>query len=349
MKKMPLLFSIFIAFFIVFTNTSFAFAPSNNNLLNGIDVSEWQEDINYSQVANDNIQIVYIKATQGTNYIDPYFKDNYNNAKANGLKVGFYHFLTATNTNEAILEANFFVSVINGLSPDCRLAMDFETFNGLSVNEINEISKAFLEEVKRLSNKDVVIYSDAYNAANTFSQELASQYPIWVADYFVSEPENGNWNTWIGFQYTDQGIISGINGYVDKDYFTNEIFLSDNSIIQKNENSNNTNILQNTNFVIVQSGDTLSEIAQEYNTSYTYLAKINNIQNPNLIFVGEKIFVPSLNNSNLNDTSHTLYIVQSGDTLTYISNLYNVSIDSIVELNNIQNPNLIFVGEVLRI
>ena len=45
--------------------------------------------------------MVYIKASQGNNIKDPYFDVNYENAKSNGLKVGFYHFLTATNTEEA--------------------------------------------------------------------------------------------------------------------------------------------------------------------------------------------------------------------------------------------------------
>lgn len=346
MKKILIYISIFLFIFILSTNTLLAFSPSSKKLYNGIDVSEWQGDINYSQVADDDIKIVYIKASEGNNYVDPYFKDNYTNAKANGLKVGFYHFLTAQNTSDAISEANFFVSVIKDLSSDCRLAMDFEVFDGLSKTEINDISKVFLEEVKRLTNKDVVIYSNAYNAANTFSKELASEYPIWVANYFVSEPENGNWNTWIGFQYSNQRLISGINGYVDKDYFTDEILLSDNSNIKSDTAST---IPQNTNYIVVQYGNTLSEIAAKFNTSYTYLAKINNISNPNLIYAGEKIYVPTLNGSNMHDTNHTLYIVQHGNTLTYISNLYNVSIESIVELNHIQNANLIYTGEILRI
>lgn len=75
--------------------------------------------------------MVYIKASQGNNIKDPYFDVNYENAKSNGLKVGFYHFLTATNTEEAEREAKFFASVISGKSPDCKLAMDYETFGGV--------------------------------------------------------------------------------------------------------------------------------------------------------------------------------------------------------------------------
>ena len=105
----------------------------------------------------------------------------------------------------------------------------------------------------------------------------------------------------------------------------------------------------NENFIIVQAGDTLSRIAEKYNTSYTYLAQINNIENPNLIYVGEKINIPNSNINTVRDTSHILYIVKSGDTLSGISLKYDVSINTLVSLNDIQNPNLIYVGEILRI
>lgn len=323
-----------------------AFPASSSEIYDGIDVSEWQGDINFAEVKASGIDIVYIKCSEGTNYIDPYFRTNYTRAKENNLNIGFYHFLTATNEENAIYEARFFASVINGLDSDCRLAMDFEVFDGLSVDEINDISFTFLSEVQRLTQKEVVIYSDAFNARNTFSNRLSAEYPIWVAEYGVEEPENGNWSTWIGFQYTNQGRIPGISGYVDRDFFTSDIFLSDTTTITVPDTPKPE---VNTNYVVVKRGDTLSEIAQMYNTSYQYLAKINNIINPNLIFVGERIYIPTLEKSNIGDTNHILYIVKRGNNLTQISRLYNVSIESIVELNEISNPNLIFAGELLRI
>lgn len=69
--------------------------------IRGIDVSNWQGYIDYSEVKNSGVEIVYIKASQGDSIVDPYFQTNYNNAKANGLKIGLYHFLTATNVEEA--------------------------------------------------------------------------------------------------------------------------------------------------------------------------------------------------------------------------------------------------------
>lgn len=86
----------------------YALTPSSEPMYQGIDVSDWQGYINYSQVRASGIEIVYIKASQGSNIKDPYFDINYENAKANGLKVGFYHFLTATTVEEAEQEARFF-------------------------------------------------------------------------------------------------------------------------------------------------------------------------------------------------------------------------------------------------
>ena len=107
--------SLLIITVILFINVNFSYAiiPESNPEFQGIDVSDWQGYIDYREVANSGIRIVYIKASQGSNIKDPYFDINYENAKANGLKVGFYHFLTATNTEEAVQEARFFASVIS--------------------------------------------------------------------------------------------------------------------------------------------------------------------------------------------------------------------------------------------
>lgn len=347
MKKLKILILLFTFIFVcLICNETFAFPPASSTLYSGIDVSEWQGIIEWDKVRSSGIRIAYIRASEGNNYVDPDAIRNYNGAKDNGIKVGFYHYLTARNQEEAIEQARFFVSVVKGLNIDCRLAMDFESFGNLGVDEINLIAETFLEEVESLSGKEVIIYSDAYNSAYTFSEELASRYPIWVADYGVQEPGDGNWQVWDGFQYTDEGRIEGIEDYVDRDYFTSGVLLADTTPIPENTTEDPT---AKTETIIVQRGDTLSQIAMRYNTSYEYLAKINNISNPNLIYTGERLIVPLLENNEINDTSHKLYIVRRGNTLTQIALKYGVSIDSIVRLNNIQNPNLIYVGEVLRI
>lgn len=330
----------------------YAFGPSTQNEYNGIDVSGWQGSINYNQVANSGIEIVYMKASEGTNFVDPYFNENYTNAKANGLKVGFYHYLTARSNSDAIAEATFFVSTISGMIPDCRLAMDFESFGNLSIEEINEIGLTFMQTVESLSGKEMVIYSDTSNASNIFQGELTN-YPLWVAQYEVEEPTaNGNWSNWVGWQYTDVGEIAGINGYVDRDRFTDGILLNENSEVPLPDNTNKPSA-GGTTTITIQRGQTLSGIALEYNTTVQRLVELNNIANPNLIYAGATLIVPSgetIIDTDGNSTSgQTIYIVQKGDTLNKIASEFRTTARAIAVENNIRNINLIYVGQRLII
>lgn len=330
----------------------YAFGPSSSNIYDGIDVSGWQGNIDYSEVASSGIEIVYMKASEGTSFVDPYFNQNYTNAKANGLKVGFYHYLTARSNSEAVAQANFFVSTISGMIPDCRLAMDFESFGSLSAEEINEIGLTFMQTVESLSGKEMVIYSDTSNASNIFGGGLTN-YPLWVAQYEVEEPTpNGNWDSWVGWQYTDAGEISGINGYVDRDRFTDGILLNENSEVPLPDNTNKPSA-GGTTTITIQRGQTLSGIALEYNTTVQILVELNNIANPNLIYAGSTLIVPSGESSidtDGNSTSgQTIYVVQRGDTLNKIAAEFGTTARAIAVENNIRNINLIYVGQRLII
>lgn len=92
----------------------------------------------------------------------------------------------------------------------------------------------------------------------------------------------------------------------------------------------------------VKKGDTLSGIANKYNTTYQVLAEYNNIPNPNLINVGQKIKIPS-------GTEPTYYTVVKGDTLSGIANKYNTTVSQLAKWNDIENVNLIRVGQKLRV
>ena len=195
-KKFCAAFSIIFLIAFVFTPI-FAFEPSSSNIYQGIDVSHWQGDIDFASVKRSGISVVYMKSSEGRSFIDSNFEKNYSNAKANSLKVGFYHYVTARTVDQARDQAIFFARVIAGKSPDCRLAMDFEDFGELSINEINEISKVFLETLEKETGVDVLIYSNSYSAKNIFGEEL-TKYPLWVANYNVSSPSgNGKWQTWV--------------------------------------------------------------------------------------------------------------------------------------------------------
>ena len=362
MRKNKLLVFILLVTFLFFINTSFTYAitPISSDTYEGIDVSNWQGYIDYGKVKQSGIEVVYIKASQGSNLKDAYFDINYENAKKNGLKVGFYHFLTATNTQEAEREAQFFASVISKKTPDCKLALDYEVFGGVGSTEINNIATVFLETTKRLTNKEVILYSDLYNARTVFSRDLADTYQLWLADYTNAEnlqKQQANWENWTGWQYTDKGVVDGISGYVDRDKYAKKILLEETSEIPENENPNgnpNENPSFNTRTVTytVQSGDTLWRIALNYGTTVQEIANINGISNPNLIYPGQVLRI--LENSTVEGkeergTGSIVYTVKRGDTISKIAIAYGVTIQHIVEMNGIQNPNLIYPGEKIRI
>ena len=98
----------------------------------------------------------------------------------------------------------------------------------------------------------------------------------------------------------------------------------------------------------VQSGDTLSEIAARYGTTVNELVNLNEISNPNLIYPGEVLRIRG-NVSGSSSASVATYTVQSGDTLSEIAARYGTTVNELVNLNEINNPNLIYTGEVLRL
>lgn len=232
--------------------------------------------------------------------------------------------------------------------------MDYEVFGGVGIEESNNIAQVFLESVRRLTNKEVVVYSDLSNAMDRFNRSIADNYELWLAyygDYNNLAGVETSWERWIGVQYTDSGYVSGISGSVDRDLYTESIFLSDTSEIPNTPNPND-NINTETVFYTVQAGDTLSEIANRYGTTVQELVDINNLANPNLIYPGETLRVATnstVNGSETRGTGSITYTVQRGNTLSQIANAYGVTVSHIVEMNNIQNPNLIYPGEKLRI
>ncbi|RUL51277.1 LysM peptidoglycan-binding domain-containing protein [Lysinibacillus antri] len=337
MKKLG---QIVLAFFSVMLIT-FAYqtvAAAETHEFQGIDVSRYQEDIDFEAVSNAGIEVVYIKASEGVGYVDPYFEQNYEGAKAANLKVGFYHFVIARTVEQAIEEANWFVSIIQDKDYEAKPVVDFEDFGNLSTEQINEITRAFAEEVVKLTNQDVMIYSNASNATNVFDESL-TKYSLWVAQYGPSEPSNDIiWDTWAGWQYTDTGTIDGVNGNVDLNVFNDGIFLNDSSIEAPTpqESTNKT-----TTYTI-KAGDTLTSIARNYQVTVAHLVELNNINNPNLIFPGQELRITS--DGTQNSTPST-YVVKSGDTLYAIAKKYNTTVAKLVSENNIKNPDLIYPGD----
>ena len=96
----------------------------------------------------------------------------------------------------------------------------------------------------------------------------------------------------------------------------------------------------------IQPGDNLSVIADKFNTTVDRLVELNGIENSNLIYAGDVLIIQP--GSSVNSES-TTYTIQSGDNLSVIAEKFGTTVDRLVELNGIENPNLIYAGDVLRI
>lgn len=321
-----------------------AIPPSGGRQYRGIDISEFQGEIDFEKVRRSGIEAVYIRVGAGE-YTDEYFAENYERAKAAGLKIGFYHYVTARSVEEGRRQARFFASLAAGREPDMRLAMDFEYFGSLSVSQINAISEAYLDELTALTRREAVIYSDLSNARNIFSRALAEKYPLWAAQYGADEPSaNGKWREWVGFQYTDEGRVGGIYGNVDRNIFTEGIFLSDSGRID-GEKRTTVRARTRTLTVYVRAGDTLWAIAREYGTTVEAIARENRIADPNRIFAGERlrITLPA------RGSGEEIYTVRRGDTPISIAGKFGVTLSALEDRNGLERGEMIYAGDKLSI
>lgn len=321
-----------------------AIPPSGGRQYRGIDISEFQGEIDFEEVRRSEIEAVYIRVGAGE-YTDEYFAENYERAKAAGLKIGFYHYVTARSVEEGRRQARFFASLAAGREPDMRLAMDFEYFGSLSVSQINAISVAYLDELTALTRREAVIYSDLSNARNIFSRALAEKYPLWAAQYGADEPSaNGKWREWVGFQYTDEGRVDGIYGNVDRNIFTEGIFLSDSGRID-GEKRTTVRARTRTLTVYVRAGDTLWAIAREYGTTVETIARENRIVDPNRIFAGERlrITLPA------RGSGEEIYTVRRGDTPISIAGKFGVTLSALEDRNGLERGETIYAGDKLSI
>jgi lysozyme len=94
---------------------------------------------------------------------------------------------------------------------------------------------------------------------------------------------------------------------------------------------------------VIKNGDTLSDIANQFNTTIDYLVNVNNITNRNLIYVGQVLKVPMFIPPLVD------YVIQNGDNLTSIATTFHTTVDYLVKINNIANPNLIYVGKSIKV
>ena len=199
--------------------------------LNGIDVSRWQGDIDFVAVRESGMQFVFIKATEGSTYVDPRFAENWKKANAAGLHVGVYHYFRASSSVPADQKDNIGKTLHSvAFDPAVHvLAIDIETARNTAATPSQMADNAFellqlLEEDGVLGGQLPLIYCDN----NTWRYYLDAQrhdfsrYGLWIANWNVDAPTlPDTWQQagkdWCVWQYSSKGRVAGIEGDVDLD------------------------------------------------------------------------------------------------------------------------------------
>ncbi len=201
--------------------------------LPGIDVSHWQETIDWAQVAASGTRFAIAKATEGRTYVDPMYETNRAGAEANGIVFGAYHFARPDATEgDAIAEADHFVDTaqlgVGNLIP----VLDLERTGGLTQAEVTEWILTWLGRVTQRVGVRPMVYTSPYGwlsrTGDTTAVAEAGYTVLWVAHWGVSSPtvpaEDWGGNGWTFWQYTDCGAVPGIAGCVDMDWYRGTSF-----------------------------------------------------------------------------------------------------------------------------
>ncbi len=193
----------------------------------GIDVSDYQDPINWSAVANQGIKFALIKATEGKSSKADTFKDKWQQAKSVSILRGAYHFFRPTKTGEE--QADNFLQALNlagGLEAnDISPILDIEVKDGVSAEHIRERCLKWLEKVEAETGRKSIIYTgSSYGKDNLSANTQFADYPLWVAHYTMGKPSvPGRWKTCAIWQYTDKGKVKGISGNVDLNWFNGSL------------------------------------------------------------------------------------------------------------------------------
>ena len=184
----------------------------------GIDVSKWQGDIDFKKVKDAGATFVMIRVgsqqgVDGEYILDPYFKQNIENALANDLKVGVYFYSYANSKKEARKQATWVLDQIKDYELTLPIAFDWECYNSfnqmeLSLFGLNEVAESFLEKVED-KGYDGMLYGSK-NYLNSIWKY--HDYDVWLAHYTDQTDYDSHYVMW---QLCQDGRIDGINTAVD--------------------------------------------------------------------------------------------------------------------------------------
>lgn len=195
----------------------------NDNTMIGIDVSRWQEEIDFNKVKNAGCEFVIMRIGINSDIDKDISKDVYYDryikaAKEAGLKVGVYVFTSAINEDMAKEHAKETLKYLDNIELDFPVAYDFENWSkirsyNINLYDLENSLNAFADTLKE-GGYDTMLYSSKWYLEHIWINER--KYPVWLAHYTSETNYQGNYILW---QRTSVGKIDGVNGNVDIDIY----------------------------------------------------------------------------------------------------------------------------------
>ena len=190
--------------------------------IQGIDVARYQENVDFARARAGGTHFVFIKATEGKDYVDPNFRVNWERARSAGMPRGVYHFMTWCSL--AAEQADWFVKNVPYDPSALPPVLDLEWNNHSSCKtkpsraDALEKIRLMLDVMERHTGKLPIIYTDM-----TFHRDIleGEYFPnaFWLRST-AAEPHQRYANRpWTFWQYTQTGVVPGVKGEVDRNVF----------------------------------------------------------------------------------------------------------------------------------
>lgn len=195
--------------------------PSDMARMKGCDISHWDGDIDWPGLKKTDIRFLFIKATQGTEYVDPKFKENWSSAKHYEFYRGAYHFYQPNEDPKK--QAEHFLSVVQNEKGDIIPTLDIEIAHGVSREKLTEDVGIWIKTVQEALGRPPMIYTDKAFWDKSIDRSF-SHCPLWIAEWETGHDPYlpRGWKQWVFWQYSATGSVNGIpeaRGKVDLDYF----------------------------------------------------------------------------------------------------------------------------------
>ena len=201
--------------------------------IHGIDVSKYQNNINWKEVKNMEekgikIGFVFIKATEGTSIVDAQFGRNWIEADEQNIPKGAYHFFVSN--RNAKKQADNFIQIVNLKKGDMPPVLDVEKSHGVSVADMQKGVKTWLNAVENHYGVKPVIYTNIDFYERYFADGF-EDYPLWIAHYLQPDKPRIEKN-WLFWQHSEKGRVNGITTPVDFNVFYGDSADFNNFLIQ---------------------------------------------------------------------------------------------------------------------